>query len=239
MYGFPHRPGPRYAYMARRSWNNEVPYFEELQAWFRAEDSCFSDVSRTVPCSPGDDINSYADLSQYEHHAAPVSTRRMKFVIDSGFPAIQTVATGTLSELIVRTATSFASAFQIVVFRSANAGWNYDGCVFGRLSGANYRPYLFSNSGLAWTDAPVSVQNRNGVSQTVGTALSSINVPMVLSFGTRSPGTSSQWEIGGTSDPTTYMNQLYIYEILAYSAILTTDQIVEVEAYLMDKYGIA
>lgn len=236
MYGFPHRPGPRYAYMARRSWNNEVPYFEELQAWFRAEDSCFSDVSRTVPCSPGDDINSYADLSQYAHHAAPVSTRRMKFVTDSGFPAIQTVATGTLGELIVRTAASFASAFQIVVFRAADVVWGYYGCVFGRLGSP--RPYLFHREGAIWNDAPVSVQKQNGVSQTVGAVLSSINRPMVASFGVP-PGASSQWEIGSQTDGGVYMNQLYIYEILAYSAILATDQIIEVEAYLMDKYGIS
>lgn len=127
---------------------------------------------------------------------------------------------------------------QIVVFRSAGEGWSTNGSVFGRVhtSAAN-RAYMFNNSGTGFTTpAPATIQRQNAQAQTPGAGLAAIAQPMVAVFGHQANHLSLQWGIGREQ---TFSNALFIYEILAFSSILPVEDIEQIEAHLMDKYGIS
>lgn len=235
MFHFPKRPGPRYDYLRRRQWNSEIPNYENVVAWYRAEDCCFTGTDYATPCAPGEDIGAVRDLSAYGAHMTPTGTTRQRFLIDNGFPAIFTATTGPDGQRILKTSVVLAHAYQVVVFRSGGDVWSTYGSVLGRTNG-NMRTYLFSQGGNGtWNNAPVT-HRKNGVAQAVGGTLSPLSIPMVFSVEVNTPYVVDTLELG--SSESYYIPSLYIYEALAYSSVPTTEQLTETEAYLMDKYAI-
>jgi hypothetical protein len=227
MFYFPRRPINKTGFYRRRSFQDDIPRYEDVVLHYRA-DECYTDgLDFSVPCDVGQNIESTRDLSVYARHAIASGSTRYLYVLDSGFPAIQT------NGALLQTVASFQAAMQIVVFRSASPGWTGHGAVFGRLPDS--RQYMFHSSGTGFSTAPLSVQRQNGVAQTPGNALSNITAPMVFTAGHQAAAVVSQWYIGRIA---AFSNSLFIYEILAFSSILPVEDIAQIEAYLMDKYGI-
>jgi hypothetical protein len=240
MFHFPKRPGPRYDYLRRRQWNSEVPCYEDLVAWYRAEDCCWLDAKDGTLCSPGENIAVVSDLSQYGRDAVKYATGSPTFVIDSGFPAMQIpIQNGSMASTLITTA-SMTVAMTITVFRSLSTTWANYGAVFC----AAGRQYLFGPIGGTggFLFALFAIQRKNGTAMTPGDTLSPITSPMVFTAGLSAASTgrggigSDLYNIAGGAAESTAM---CIYEILAFGSLLTTDQIVEIEAYLKDKYAIA
>lgn len=242
MYYFPRRPINRNAFYQRRSWNSDIPYYDDVVVHVNG-DQCFSDgTGFGVPCSNGDGIAAVRNLSSYAGlNFVPLNSGvLMTYVTDNGFPAIFTGAPyqggATPTAKVLVTSSSVAFSLAIVVFRSATIGWGNYGAVLGR---SGTRPYLFGNYGTHWNDAPISVQRQNGVAQALGASLTSIATPMVLTIGPQAPSAVTPLSLGTQVDNAVFNAGLYIYEAIGYTSVLTAAQIAEVEAYLMDKYSIA
>ena len=241
MFYFPRRPIPRRDHYKRRSWEDSVPYSDEFACHYSG-DHVYADVDMLVPCNTSEQIIAAMDQSPYGRHAFRVGTTYSHtLAIDNGFPAIHSTTSwidGSSRPLC--TNDSFMMAMQIVVTRHPNPTWLVNSGWLGRNYAFAYgqTPQL-TGSGTGWINAntsPITVQRRNGAAMTIEAALGEINTPMVLVMGNQSPSHVNQCLVGSAS--ANYGSIMYIYEAIAFSSIISTQMIEEIEAYLMDKYGI-
>lgn len=227
IYGFPELKVPRV--QRKRFYNAELPYQDKFHVWFQAKHS-YTDNTMSELCDDEETIGFIPDLSGNNRHYY-YGAGLVRKITDNGFPAIF-VENGYLI-----TAESFSLPIQIVVFRSLYSTWSTYNVVFSQYgSYTSCRQYLFrAGTAGGWHVAPATIQHRNGAVQGIGTSIAPINLPMVCVFGHRFVSTAAPWVSGW--DHGSNSRDMIIYEIIG-ASFLSTDQLLEIQASLMDKYNI-
>lgn len=245
MYYFPQKQVDKRGYYHRRTWNAEIPHYDEAVLHWCA-DTCFEDLAGTEPCEPGSIVYNVPNKTNYPGlDALAVGTPVHQLMISDGFPAIYVPGFyeqyGTQQ---LRSTQAYALSMHIAVFRCPASTWSNYGSIIGAANIASYGgypPYLTSNTGNGWdtTSSPKTIQRHNGAVKTPGDTVIGIQNIMCVVFGHDQPSISFQWQVlVNTNGAYSYYPGMYLYEVLGYASYLTTEKIEDIEAHLMDKYGI-
>lgn len=217
---------------AKRRFFNGPPHIQEALSYYCAE-SAFKDTAMTQPCIPGDDITSLADWSPFKNTMV-AGASKPKFVIDNGFPCVQT------NSIPLTGSVQYSAQYHFAVFRAPGPTFSGFGSCLGTVPNGRW-PYLFVNGGDRLYDGAASFEDslllqKNG--QTVanrfaGGTLAPIN-QMMLIFVQSESAISSQWQFGAQG---IHKAPLYIYEAANFVG-LTDEQVSDITVYLLDKYHI-
>lgn len=233
MYGLPRTPGtPR-----RRAFNpNYAPRYNDLVAWYDAGVEAYADDAGTVLATPGDTVALLKDQSAYGRHMRqPTAAGRGGWGVDSGFPAISffTEPYG----MCMQTTEGSTTGMSFAVFRSLASVWTRYGVVIGRVN-TSLGSYRFNDQGvwLNWYN-PAGRIRKNGIP--VASSFGTINQIWLLTIDHLQTGSASAHMLAGECSGNTQYTPMAIGEVLAYGSMLPIEDVVEIEAMLMQKYGIS
>ncbi len=212
---------------------------------------CWYDAS-TITGENGSTVNTWNDLSGFEHHATRGSGSVTLAANQlNSLPAVQLRGGGTYLDC----AGAMFTKEQYVVVRSANAVWSNSGSFLARKgtgnSGARNSSYnLYSGFTGFWDDQLPSAVSKNGTAVSSGQGsmprggfeLGTITEYMLLKITVNNQADAANlaafpyYQIGrndqlGTMD-------FDVAEIIGYGSTLTTEDETKLGSYLADKYGL-
>lgn len=202
---------------------NGMPFKDECIMYYDAAYS-FRDSAMTARCTVGDLIDTVQDQSNVGNHMRTNTNPKPTFIVDNGYPAIQTNGNYLTSDY------SAAVSTQITVYRAPASVFDEYGAVLGR--SVSTRPYLLRDNGDYYHTEP-RWSRRNGVA---GFTIAPIDVINLLVIGVAYPSTDSTWHIGKHDS---YNASVIVYEAAQFPYELSSDQITSIESYFMGKYGLS
>jgi hypothetical protein len=210
-----------------------------LEVWFDANDtsSVTHDVNNT--------ISLWQDKSGNNRDAS-ISIGQPIFNTSggpAGLPAVEIRRTGGNDALAIGGAPFFAKE-HFYVFRSVGSSFDFYGGVLGHTStypSSRQSNYLFENGRTYFHgNRYPAVVSKNGSLLSVPFDLSPINQFMILRLQVddTNPGPHSDYRIGTITDGSNYSSSIDIAEIIAFSSVLSANDVSRIEIYLKKKWGV-